>query len=261
MLEPNFTPPNPEESGVETQKRLDELAKFKTQIKDSATSLIVAGSMGYGQNYSVKKTSDLDMILFTNKDLVDNLSSTGLFNAEDLNHAVSGYKKDLYKQFSLVFESNNIPMECHFWDQEALIDALLYKSESTKRLRSGVDTPSTDYAHSFSGKEDVKDYFGEMIEGYPVADFPTYRMVDDVVFLCRPITNILGHPLVVFGDQKVLEAIETCWNMTIKKLVEYRQHDNQASIINALPGKIKVAPVIMKEIEKKQDSVLDNLDL
>lgn len=263
MLEPNFQLPEHQISVFETSKRLSLIDWFMDYIQSSVTALFVSGSMSYGQNYSVKPSSDIDMQLLVTNDSVEELLKTDCFAIDELSRAVEGYKKGFYKQFSLVFNKDNVPMECHFWDEKAFIEAVSYKNENTPRLRSGIYTPSVDYGYSFDRQESKKEYYGEVINGFAVSDFPSYRIVSEVLYLCRPITNILGLPLVKISNDRVAAAINECWMITAKKLIEYSGSSNpdlqKVSIANTLPGMNKMSESALAQVQRKTQEELEKL--
>ncbi len=263
MLEANFKLPDRKLSEEETQKRFELIYWFAEYIKNSVTGLMVSGSMSYGQNYSVKPSSDIDMQLLVNNETVKELLKTGCFDSDELRHAVEGYLAGLYGQFSLVFEKDGVSMECHFWDEQAFIDAITFKNENTKRLRSSIDTPSTDFGYSFDREESRKDYYGEVVSGFAVADFPSFRKINDKTFLCRPVTNILGLPLVVITYSRLSDAIEECWKIAVGKLLEFAGSNNvdlsTISIANTLPGKNKMSPGSLEKVQTKTRSLISSL--
>jgi len=260
MLEPNFELPDSEISIAETQKRLKLLDWFTEYIKTSVTGLIASGSMSYGQNYSVKPTSDIDMQLLLTQETVNELAKTDCFDAAELKIAIEGYRKGQFKQFSLVFHKDDVPMECHFWDEQAFIDAATFKVENTKRLRTSIDTPSADHGFSFDREENTKDYYGEMVDGFAVADFPSYRRIEGKLFLCRPITNVLGIPLVKITSMRLNDAFEDCWLTAVKELVLFAEGNpvdlDTISIVNTLPGKNKMSHEALRNVQAKTQEVL-----
>jgi hypothetical protein len=264
MLEPDFELPDLEVSKAETQKRLKLLDWFTEYIRSSVTGLIASGSMSYGQNYSVKPSSDIDMQLLVTDSTVEELAKTDCFDPEELRTAISGYKKGLFKQFSLVFHKDGVPMECHFWDEQAFIEAATFKAENTKRLRTSINTPSTDHGFSFDREENTKDYYGEMVDGYAVADFPSYRKVNGKIFLCRPITNVFGIPLVKITSDKLNDAFDASWLAAVDELLLFAAGKpidlDSISIANTLPGKNKMSPGALANVRAKTRSVLDSLE-
>lgn len=264
-LEPNFTPPEQATSIEETKKRNTLITWFKDIIDDSIVGMIVSGSMGYGYDYSVKEASDIDMQLIVTPETVGGLKATGLFNEEELTIALSGYLQGVFGQFSIVFEKDGVNMECHFWDLSAFVEAITYRASETRRLRSGIDTPSTDHGFSFDRKESIKDYYGEMNGKYPVGTFPSYREEGGVLYLCRPITNIVGLPRIEKTNQELNEALNITWRETIKRL-SIRSEDSVLNldtfnIENTLPGKSKMRRDVLDKVRQRTIEELNSHDI
>lgn len=254
-LELNFTPPEQSLSIRETAKRNELIKWFLNEMDGSVTGLLVTGSMAYGYDYSVKESSDVDMQLLVTPETVNGLRSLNLFNPAELKKSISGYLDGSFSQFSLVFSRNEVSMECHFWDHEAFIDAITFETSETKRLRSGIDTPSTDHGFSFSRQESVKDYYGEMVGTYPVGVFPSYREENGVLYLCRPITNILGLPRVEKTNPALDDAMEKTWQLTAERLklsvTDSTLDLEVTNIENTLPGKSKMRSDVLAAIRKR----------
>lgn len=264
-LEPNFVPPDKAISKAETAKRNELIAWFGGVVDNSVVGFLVSGSMAYGANYSVKPSSDIDMQLLVTPDTVTNLSTLGLFNGLELEKAVTGYLEQIYGQFSLVFTKDGVSMECHFWDSQAFMDTITYKAVETKRLRSDVTVASTDHGFSFARIESVVDYYGEMVKDYPVGILPSYREVDGTLYLCRPVTNILGLPRIEKTNPELDAAMESTWYETITRLgtiaKDNRLDLNIYNIENALPGKNKMRPDILATIRQRTRDELDSIAL
>ena len=253
MIDPNFIAPPSDVSKVETKKRLDLLPWLKDTLSPYAEGIFVAGSLSYGANYSVSPSSDIDIQIVTTPTILDSITTLELFNKSDLEHALKGFSRGLYDQFSLVAEKEGISLECHCWNTSAFIQAITYESKSTLRLRSSIETPSTDYGFSFDGKESIVDFYGQMIDGYAVSEFPSYRFIDNTYYLCRPVTNILGLPIVLTSTDTITAAIDQCWSLSVQKLNEAKasQASQTLSIVNALPSKYKMSPEAKVAVEQK----------
>lgn len=254
-LEPSFTSPDKTVSEAETKKRNELIQWFSETIDEAVVGLIVSGSMGYGYDYSVKETSDVDMQLIVTPETVGNLKELDLFEPNELAKTITGYLENIYEQFSLVFQKDGVSMECHFWDLSAFIQAITYRTSETKRLRSGIDTPSTDHGFSFARDENVKDYYGEIINGYAVGVFPSYREANGTLYLCRPITNILGLPRVEKSNAELDAAMEKTWNESIKRLAGSAEIGTvdlaKQNIENTLPGMNKMRQDKLDAIRQK----------
>ena len=100
-----------------------------------------------------------------------------------------------------------------------------------------------------------------MIQGFAVADFPTYRRINDKLFLCRPITNILGIPLIIIANQRIIEAIDERWTRSVQELLSFTgdtQPDFEyTSIANTLPGKNKMSEEALNSVKLKTKQEID----
>src|SRR5690606_15719697 len=108
---------------------------------------------------------------------------------------------------------------------------------------------------SFDRKESVKDYYGEMVGGYPVGIFPSYREEDNVIYLCRPITNILGLPRIEKTNQELDDAMKVTWSETVKRLSVHLKDGvsdlDKFNVENTLPGKNKMRGDVLANVRDK----------
>lgn len=260
-LEPNFVLPDESVSILETTRREEILTWFVETVRDSVSALLVTGSMSYGANYSVRETSDIDVQILVTKDTVQALMELGIFDESTLMRAIAGYTKGLYDQFSLDVMKDGVKVECHFWGAEAFIYAITYKTSAAKRLRSSADTPSRDFGYSFARDESAVDYFGEMIDGFAVGLLPSYRAVEDTLYLCRPITNIFALPRIEESFPDMDAAIDQCWQETAARLTRYSKDGEldleRYNIENTFPGKNKIRPDVLAAVQQKTTKLLD----
>lgn len=256
MLQKDFTPPEPSISKQETEKRTKLLEWASGLVRPAVTNLYAAGSMATGRNYSVTPRSDIDIIATVTPETVNNLINADMFPPEELKRVIKGYKSGSYKQFSFVKTQDEVPLEFHFWDEQALTELITYQKESIIRLRSSIDKPSPDYAHSFDGEEHLAELEGYIHEDYPCGDFPGHRIVDGKLYLCRPITNVLALPNAVILNDSFKNAMESCWNKTMQRLKTFADNSgvvdvSKYNIINALPGNNKLSPESRELLRQK----------
>lgn len=261
MIDPNFRPPEPTVSREETVKRQKILPWIKDYFDDVTSGIFIGGSLSYGANYSVTKSSDIDVQLVLDDGALDRLLLLDLYEQSELEQAVLGYKRGIYQQFSLVGTKDGVSIESHFWGKDAFVEAIDYSSNKTPRLRSSIATPSTDYGFSFDGTSDAVDFYGEMVEGFPVSLLPSYRVIDTKLYLCRPIATILGGPIILKTNNYLDSAIERCWTITIEQLRQARiksADGKNLTIVNALPGKYKMSPEVKDALLVKTESLLSS---
>ena len=82
------------------------------------------------------------------------------------------------------------------------------------------------------------------------------------MYLCRPITNILGLPRVEKTSQELDAAIGMTWSETVKRLTECAPGGgldlNRFNIENTLPGKSKMRQDILKRVREKTIETLND---
>ncbi len=236
MLDKNFTPPKERIAITATKKRIDIIESVIYTLSEYSTSILLTGSMAYGQDYSVTPESDIDLQLTITPELFQKLHSCKYFQKYNLSRIEEGFKKGIFSQFSLNFIYKEVTVECHFWDEKTLKDILLYKKEQVVRLRSQTKKIATDYAYSFDGDEDVAEYPDYKEEVYNLGIFPAYRIKDKKIFLSRPITNILGNAIVLFDACNITEAMDACREIAEQKIADTKQEKGKSySIFNTLP--------------------------
>mgnify|MGYP002132431215 FL=1 len=242
MLDKNFTPPKERIAITATKKRVDIIETIIYPLSECSTSILLTGSMAYGQDFSVTPESDIDLQLTITPELFQKLHSCKYFQKYNLSRIEEGFKKWIFSQFSLNFIYKEITIECHFWDEKTFKDVLVYKKEHISRLRSQTKKIATDYAYSFDGDEDIVEYPDHKEWIYNVGLFPAYRMKNNKIFLSRPITNILGNAIILFDSCEMEKTIETCREITEEKIAECKQEKWKTySIFNTLPGKNKIS--------------------
>lgn len=261
MLNQNFTPPDPKISTLETQRRIEALQAFIPRIQPAITSLSVTGSMATGQNYAVTEKSDIDMQITVTKDTAPKLLELNIFPKEELEKSIKAYIDGKIGQFSAAINIDTTPHECHFWDEQALIDAMEFKTTETKRIRSSNTSPAIDYAFSFDGSQHEYDCPTEHIDGLFISVLPTYRIIDNKYYVCRPVTNWLSLPYIVYGKDILEKHINNCWQIVIQKLIDESGSVvdlSKNNILNSLPSKFKASPEAKLQIlERTKKEILE----
>lgn len=254
MIDKNFIPPTPEVSKAETEKRLVILKQVKDIFSESCPVIFVGGSMATSQNYGVHPDSDIDTQLLTTPETVHHLKETGFFDTEKLDYYIKGYLKGYAEQFSLNGEIDGVTVECHFWDMEGYFRALTNHEETVSRFRSSNTGASINNGFGFNGEEQETDYPTETVEEWFVSPFPFYEYTDTSFFPCRPLTNLLGTPIIVQGEDKIRPYIDELWKWTIEKLKEYEGDEifiETTNLANAMPGNWKFSTETSKAIEER----------
>ena len=125
--------PSREESEKETEKRLRILKSIMPKLEEFSEIIVLAGSLAYGKNYSVRKESDIDLIVLINRNNVRKIFDSGFAELTDQMHeALSFFENGEVAHFSIVKEIEGISVQSHIWDKEAHFRAELMQSPNPK---------------------------------------------------------------------------------------------------------------------------------
>ncbi|KKS82265.1 MAG: hypothetical protein UV58_C0011G0019 [Candidatus Wolfebacteria bacterium GW2011_GWC1_43_10] len=263
MLTKKFTLPDPEVARKETQKRLNLLNEFLPSFLPISTAVVSFGSLATGRNYSVHKDSDIDLLILTTPEKAKQISDLKLFDEKQLGLYIEGYEREIARQFSLNFIKEEVSLECHFWDESAYLDTISLLKAETMRFRSSDTTPSTNYSYSFDGSEYVTEPPSMRKDKWIISPFPTYLEKENKFYPCRPLTNVLGNPFIVHGENVLKDKINSLWTLIVKKLVENRSPVDlsECNILKSLPGHWKFSPETEQYVMTRTEQELQKLGI
>ena len=266
----NESLPTKEESKTETQKRLKIIKEIKPELENFCEAIIIGGSVGYGKNFSVRKESDVDLIILINRNNADKILKSKLFTiTPQIKEALIYFKNKEVDHFSILEKINGIEMQYHFWDKCAHYRAELLQlpmpkvynifSKEKKKL-VGVDFSGKE--HFFEPKDIKKCNYGI------IHDYPAF-FIDKGCFIPKqPLSNLIANPDILFTkDNILLNNIEKIWeNLTIKLIKESEEkvNLNKKSILFSMYGwwnmskesKEKITKRTQKELKKLQNNNL-----
>jgi hypothetical protein len=259
MRERNVPLPSREESKKETDLRLKILDSILPELKSFAVAAVLGGSVAYGKNYSVRKESDIDLIILIERQDVDKIRKVSLFNfLPQTEEAVIFFKNKEVDHFSILGKLKGVEIQYHFWDKEAHFKAERMQDPQPKWYNifkmenapfSGVDFEGK--THYFIS-QDVKVCKYGLIQQYP-----SY-FIDNGVFIPRqPLLNLICAPEILFTkDKQLLKNIDLIWENLVKRLIVESNGEidlNKKSIIKSFYGYWNLSKESQKKLEKRQD--------
>jgi hypothetical protein len=257
--------PSKEESEKETKKRWSIIDKILPELKSFCEAVIIAGSTAYGKNFSVRKESDIDLIILINREDIDKILKSKLFTiTPQVEEAKAFFKNKEVDHFSIIENIDGISPQYHFWDKEAHFKAELLQLPIPKvynvfRLNqkqlSGLD---------FSGKERYLDLTDVKKCKYGIIHIYPSHFIQEGAFVPKePILNLITAPDIAFvKDQQLLRNIDKIWENLTKRLVEESNGKidlNKKSIIKSVYGHWNLNPDSRTKLEKRQKDELAKL--
>jgi len=247
-----------EKATSETRKREKIIEKIKEDLSPFVHSIIIVGSMAYGKNYSIRKDSDIDLLILVEKTHISKLLNYSLFNKDPwVKFAIKYLKEDLIQVFTIKKLIKDVKIEFHIWNKDTQYKATRIEIKKVKRLKQ--DKSSTAIIHKdFSGKSyfikknifKFKDYF---IQIYPV-----YKIINKNFVSFEPINNMVMCPNIIFSRDKkeLLKNIEFLWEKLTKQLIKENPSLDlfELNVLNSQPGSDKLSPDKKKEIIRKMNS-------
>ncbi|MDP1729535.1 MAG: nucleotidyltransferase domain-containing protein [archaeon] len=235
------------------------------ELKSFCDAVILAGSVAYGKNFSVRKESDIDLIILIERKDYDKITKCKLFKiTAQIEEALEFFKNKEVDHFSIREKIDDVDIQYHFWDKEAHYRAELMQLPAPKVYNVFNMNPTELTGLDFSGivhhlkLGDIKKCKYGAIHNYPA-----YFMENGYLILRQPILNLITAPEILFTkDSQLLKNIESIWQNLAKKLIEESNGKvdlSKKSIIRAMYGNWNLSEESKKILEEKQKMVLSRL--
>lgn len=133
----------------ETKRRLEVMDSLKVQLSDCLKGIMMGGSMGFGQNYSVHEKSDIDLVLICDKDNVDLLLEKPFFSGSISPEVAQLFKDSTINLFWNTKTVNGIEVNAFVYEPAAYRSFCLLKGDLQIFIKTKpADTQS---AYGFDG--------------------------------------------------------------------------------------------------------------
>lgn len=138
-------------SKFETKKRLTIAKTIGKNIKDIVEGMLLGGSMGFGQNFSVRETSDIDTVIVCDKKKIYELLNTSYFKNQVQPEVIELFVKGKINLFWVTREIDNVEVNFFVYDKESYMDFCLMKGNLKGYVHFKPNEIQT--AFGFSGEE------------------------------------------------------------------------------------------------------------
>ena len=250
--------PSKEESELETKKRLKIVDRIKPILESFCEIAVLVGSVAYGKNYSVRKESDIDLIIFINRDNGDKISNCELFNVtSQIKEALKFFKESEIEHFSIVENIDGVKVQYHFWDKVAHFRAERFEKPWPKVYNIFGNTGILVGA-DFSGKDRNTKTNVKLCKHGAIHDYPPYFIDNGCFILRQPIQNLIMDPDILFcKDNKLYDNIEVIWKKIAERFIEEsNSRDLKKDTLFSLYGYWNFSPKSKKKIQAKILEVL-----
>ena len=253
--------PSEEEARIETDKRLKILKEIQPIFEEFCEAMIVVGSVAFGKNYSVRKSSDIDILLYINREDAEKIKECSLIKMENKYIEAIGYFiKGEVDHFSINTEKiEGVETQYHFWDKRAHFDAEL-NNRSVKVYNvwnpPGVSgTLRTLDLEGFEHKEKIK--ILKICEYGNIHDYSAYPIIDGKFTLRNVINNLLSDPDVLFSkDDQLYLNIDLVWDLIVRKMIGEEIKIDEENLLKFINVNWSFSPESKKRTEAKFEEAL-----
>lgn len=138
------------DSSQETKKRLVITNYIKNQLQNIVKGILLGGSMGYGQNFSVNKDSDIDMVIVCSKEKIDYLSNTEYFKNQIPSNIIKMFKEGIINLFWVTKIVNSIEVNSFIYEPKGYEKFCLLKGKIKGYISH--KPKNTQESYGFNGK-------------------------------------------------------------------------------------------------------------
>ena len=135
----------------ETSKRLEIAKDVSSQLEGIVQGVLLGGSMGFGQNFSVTEKSDIDMVIVCDKNRARDLESTPYFSGHVPQNVLRMFEEGTINLFWVTKEVNSVEVNSFIYETGGYERFCTLK----EKIKGYIPTkPSeTQTQHGFDGQE------------------------------------------------------------------------------------------------------------
>ena len=138
-------------SKKETEKRLEISRRISKSLENCVQGIMLGGSMGFGQNYSVTEKTDIDMVVVIEKNQLGELLRKDLFKGKLPREAINAFKEGKINLFWATNYLEGVEVNSFVYEKEGYIDFCTLQG-SLKGYRS-TKPRSSQEAFTFGGEK------------------------------------------------------------------------------------------------------------
>lgn len=240
----------------ETKKRLEISQKISSQLEGIVKGILLGGSMGLGQNYSITEKSDIDMVVVCDKEKINPLSKTDYFKEQTPKKVLNLFEKGIINLFWVTKNINDVEINSFIYETKGYINFCLLKEDIVGYIPFKPSDIQTQ--HSFDGSEikfnrNVRHYQRGFIYEKPA-------LVDGKFWGGSLRSDLLIGSCILYGQKFFSSLSKQVWEEVIKQMIkEFPNPDlNKINILNTdfvyQTKPEKISKEIIKKVQEKTKS-------
>lgn len=214
----------------ETTKRLDIARQISSSLEKNVKQIILGGSMGFAQNYSIRPESDIDLVVVVDKECVDELETSWFYKGEIPSEVRALFETGAINLFCTTRVINGVEVNVFTYQAQEYTDFCLLRGELrgfTKKKPIEIQK-----AYTFDGTEvtfsrNVKPNKGGFLYQKPC-------FVQGRFWAGVPRQDFLYSAIVLCGEDFFNELEKKVWESMTRQLVKEHGNDLDLSKTNIL---------------------------
>lgn len=215
----------------ETLKRLEIAKNIRLEIFEHCAAIILAGSMGFGQNYSVNSDSDIDMVVVCDKNQFKSLRKIKGFLDNVDNYALQNFDKKIIDFFWVSKLIDEIEVNIFIYDKDAYVDFCLLK----KDLIGFNNKKPNDFQYGFDFKGNnlrIDRNVREFKNGF-LYEKPT--LIEDKFWGCVPRQDFLYSAHCLHEQDEFFKKLDSkVWEKIVEQMIKEHGSSINLEEINIL---------------------------
>ena len=246
---------------AETKKRLEISRKIAVPLESVVNGVLLGGSMGFGQDYSVTDKSDIDMVVITEPSKLDSLMAIGYFEGGASQQVLELFRNGKINFFWVTKIVEGVEVNVFVYDSKSYVDFCLLHGDligfNKKRPKE------TQEAYGFDGKQlAIKRKIMPFNDGFL---YSKTALVEGIYWGGVPRQDFFYSGFIVLQEDNFLLDLEKqVWTTSIAQLVKEHGRNPDVNKVNILnthftyqknPGRLPAE--IIEKIKKRTKSELE----
>jgi len=214
----------------ETEKRLRIVHDLVQRVGSDTDSIILGGSMGFGQHYSITKDSDIDLPILVRPDQVDSLVKRLAFKKTPSPSVLNAFAQSEIDCFWHTDYKDGVQLDCFVYNPAAHVNFVTH--EQSLRIYKTEQPRETTTAFNFAGDElSVPRQSMPFLDGF-VYEQPVFA--GDKYYMPGIRADFFTSKFLVQRNQRLDDLRKRVWRCTMIKLVEEHGPDVNLERTNVL---------------------------
>lgn len=220
------------DSILETKKRLNLAQQISATLEGKVKGVMLAGSMGFGQNYSITDKSDIDLVVVMEKERIDQLLKNPYLQGKISDETAELFQKEKINCFWVTQEIRGVETNIFVYEKNGYANFCLLEGalKTFKKDRPSADTQT---GYGFDGEPITIDrHVTPVAQGF-IYEKPA--LVDGKYWGGVPRQDFFYSGVPLYQEDSFFSKAESAvWVATVKQLIKEHGSTPDLNKVNIL---------------------------